>query len=267
MSDVLLSPEGWSAVDSVERRFSYDYLLGGQKPHIRFPRYRNPGEEPGLPPEEFWLINPDRDKFDTPVDDRGLIDQDLMIRAVKDTIDPSYEWPAQLSLDHFYWPGYWYDRSYDPQAGRFRQLSIHKGIVPREWENWKHKITIPPRLPSPEVMHLRIESWDIAHSLFRSITETERWRRRAEGRALQVARGSSCLPRDGSRDDVIGKEFMQGVLSKYFRAVEKKLRQLETIPREFRLVEPGDPQDIMPKTLMRLVGGEALYLADTVRAA
>ena len=134
--------------DAVDR-LTFDHVLRRKHPFVQFPRHRDPCGEPTLPPEDVRLIDLSYlrcHKIPTPVDERGIVDTDRLIADVNATIDPSYRWSRQLSLDHLYWPGTWYDGT--SIGARFRQLTINKAIVPRVWENWKHAITEPPALPS-----------------------------------------------------------------------------------------------------------------------
>lgn len=233
-------------------------------------RYRRDGDipgEPGWPDPDAWLINPARDKLETPTDDRGLVRYNALIRDIKDTLSPDYEWPNEVSLDHMYYEEEWYRSVWAPDcAVRFRELSVHKAIVPRVFENWKHLIVIPPAVPSEEVMHLRIESWDVATKLFLSICGTEVWKRRAERRALQLVEKPQTLPPARAGDDVIGREIIGEMLSRHFKGVEHNLARLELLPPEFRLADPEDEPLQIANRLHPYVSANALYMVDQVAA-
>src|SRR4051812_48225255 len=100
------------------------------------------------PPPDTWLINPDKDKFETPVDDRGFVDINTLIRAVKETVSSDYEWLDNVNVHHFYWKEEWYhSRFIGMNALRFRELPVHKALLPVEFHNWLHRVTLPPDIP------------------------------------------------------------------------------------------------------------------------
>lgn len=52
--------------------------------HVPLPHY-------AMPPEEFRLYNPAKaGLIDTPLDSRGLVDLDKLVRTVKQTVDPEF---------------------------------------------------------------------------------------------------------------------------------------------------------------------------------
>lgn len=193
----------------------------------------------GLPPQEVWLINPKRDKFETPVDDRGFVDVPVLIQAVKDSIDPEYEWPTNLSVHHLYWKEEWYSSSFiGMNAQKFRELSIHKALLPRVFENWLHATTIPPDVPHPELMQARIKSWAVASDLFHSVRNAVQWERLARRRAMFVSANPEVLPKDFNGEDIIGKEVLAEIMAKNFGGIEIHLERLQAIPEEDRLIDP-----------------------------
>lgn len=225
-----------------------------------------PGE-PGWPDPEYWRINPFTDKIDTPTDDRGLVRYDALIQDLKDTLYPGYEWPNEVSLDHMYYEEEWYHSVWAPKcAPRFRELSVHKAIVPRPFENWKHLVAIPPAVPSEEVMQLRIESWDIATKLFTSICNTEVWKQRAEGRLQLLEEKPQILKPKFRGVDEIGQAVIREMLGRHFKGVEHNLTRLEQLPPEFRMADPNcEPLEIASQ-LHPFVSANALYLVDQVAA-
>lgn len=221
----------------------------------------------GLPPEDAWLINPYKDKFPTPVDDRGLVDIGVLIQAVKDTVDPNYKWPSHLSVHHFYWEEAFYRSVFAGEwARKFRELSIHKGIVPRVFENWLHIVTLPPDVPDPEVMRQRVLSWAVAEDLFGSVCRAVAWEKRARKRAEDVQNNLINLPEAFNGEDLLGKEILQEILRRHFRGVEMHLARLNEVPEEFRLVDPTDDTEVLAQQLGRLVGPRALHLVRAVAA-
>jgi hypothetical protein len=186
----------------------------------------------GLPPEDAWLIDPANEKLITPVDERGLVIVSELVRAVKATVDSSYEWPVHLSVHHFYWAAGWYKSAFaGPHATISRELPIHKGLVPRVFENWLHKVTIAPDVPDPDVIDYRVEAWTVAEDLFKSMRQAIR----AERRARRIADIAGV-----NEESAVGLEAMADILHKNFRDIDDHLERLARIPSEFRLVESSD---------------------------
>jgi len=223
-----------------------------------------------LPPLDVQLIDPRKDKIDTPIDDRGLIDVTALVREVKATIDPSYEWPTRVGVHHFYWPESSYlgaqgeKPEYHPAT--FRDLPINKGLVPRVFENWLHKITNPAALPDEEVMYYYTEAWFVAKRLFESARNVVQWERKARRRVVHLMEDPSILPSDFNGEDIVGNEIILETLSKHFRGVDMQLERLHEIPQEFRLLEPHNFSVANASTLGKLVVPRSLRLVKAVAA-
>jgi hypothetical protein len=55
----------------------------------------------GLPPRELWLHDLKADgRIETPRDKFGLVDVEKLIKVVKATIHPSYDWESDFNDDH-----------------------------------------------------------------------------------------------------------------------------------------------------------------------
>lgn len=236
--------------------------------HERIVHWRGdlPGE-PGLPPESVWLINPEQDKFETPIDERGLILVPELIQAVKDMVDTTYQWPMHLSVHHFYWHSGWYDSAFaGPYAQKFRDLPIHKGLVPRVFENWLHKVTIEPDVPDPEVMELRVQGWNAAEHLFRSVRQAVVWEKRARRREARIRQNPGIVPAEFDGEDVFGKEILQDILNRHFVSVERAIEQHQRVPQEFRLVQLSEQWEVLGEQLGRLIMPKAMQLVRAIAA-
>lgn len=222
----------------------------------------------GLPPEEAWLINPKRDKFETPVDDRGFIDVPTLIQAVKDSIDPEYVWPKNLSVHHLYWKEDWYSSRFIGMDGqKFRNLSPHKALVPRVFENWLHAVTIPPDVPDPFMMQQRITAWTQARSLFDSARQVIRWERMARRRALLIEHNPDVLPPEFEGEDLIGREIIARILGKHFTGFAMNIDRFLNLPEEHRPLEQvsHSPHEVA-NVLGKLVVPQTLKLTSAVAA-
>jgi hypothetical protein len=174
-------------------------------------------------------------------------------------------WPNDLSVHHFYWPAAWYpyDRAMvsAENPALFRNLPIHKGLVLRTFENWLHKITLPPEMPEKEVMVYRVDAWLVARDLFKMARTTVQWEKRARRRRELIIENPAIIKEGFNGIDVIGEEVMHEVLEKHFRGFEHQLQKQEKIPEEFRLLDiTGTPRQvatdlgkIMTRSSLRLV--------------
>jgi hypothetical protein len=217
-----------------------------------------------MPPVEFQKRP--SEPIPTPVDDRGLVDVDQLIRAVKATVKPEYIWPKPRSIHHFYWPdaAYPYEGRGDTNPHAFRNLAVHKGLLPRVFENWLHEVTVPPPVPDREVMQYRIEAWQVALNLFRSAREVIQWERRARRRPLALDCPEFLNP---TEEDRIGTAVTARIIAKHFRGFDRHISSLESLPPEFRLIEPTDSPQEVAATLGRVIMPRSIQLVDIVRPA
>jgi len=226
-----------------------------------------------LPPREHWLVDILDTQLETPVDERGLVDPHQLVELVKSTISPEYEWPNRLSTHHLYWKGYWYGfPSAGLQAESFRELPIHRILVPRVFENVLHKVTVPPDVPSEEVMEHRIESWSVAKSLFKSVRTVVQWEKRADQYLSLAVDGP--MPEGYTTEDEIGRAILRDTVQRHFRGVEMHMERLHTVPSEFRLIEPdqqigtsAERRQQYVQQLGRVVVPRALPMTRLLRAA
>lgn len=221
-----------------------------------------------LPPRQFQLRDPakweDMILPDEYTDDRGLIVPSQLIEAVKNSIDPSYVWPESLSIHHLYWPASWYPYDDNPDsrrsAGTFRQLPLHKALLPRVFENWLHVITVPPDVPDSETIQFRIDAWNVAQDLFQTARETIAHEKLARRRRAYVAANPHVLRADFNGIDKIGEEYIQEEYERNFRGWDQILERYAEIPEEFRLVQIDQPVEFIAKSLGKLVAPKSLIL-------
>ncbi len=223
-----------------------------------------------LPPPDARLINPYSSNFEpikTPVDDRGIIDIDRLIDDVKATVDPSYDWPLEANVHHFYWPEANYIdtiRPKDPLDSLrvFRELSIHRGYVPRVFENWLHLVTAPPEIPDREVRHYRVEAWLVARDLFRMARKTIACEKNIDKRYRQIKRNPHILKPEFGGVDVIGEEILLEAWDKNFRGYEQQRARHNHIPPEFHLIDLDSSPAEVAKELGRMVVPRSLRLVN-----
>jgi hypothetical protein len=229
-------------------------------------------EYESLPPPDARLLDPYRsgeDLLPTPTDERGLVNIPQLIADVKSTVDPSYEWAGGLDVHHFYWYASLYpytkgDSNQNPAF--FRNIPVHKGLVPRSFHEWLHVVTEPPPVPKPEVMQYRIEAWMVARDLFKMARQTVQWEKKQRRRRERVANNPEILREEFNGEDQIGEEVMHEVLEKNFRGFERQLERQGRIPEEFRILDISGTPKKVATNLGKLVARPSLYLADVIAA-
>lgn len=214
--------------------------------------------EGGLPAEDFRLVG-NNFMIQTPTDDRGLVEIAEHIKLVKMTLSPGINWNYQSSnIHHFYWPAHLYNKANDnvqTQEIIFRNLPIHKGLLPIQFHNWMHRISEPPILPKPEVIEYRNESWFVANKLFQAVRKYKRQDRSLRKVYLEVSKNPELAD-----SDEIEIEILTDLYENFFSRYEKLHKELFNIPKEFRLVDPDKPFDQLNKDLGRVAGCNALIL-------
>lgn len=165
-------------------------------------------------------------------DERGLMDPYKLIEDVKATIDPSHEWSLKLDVHNFYWPQsnfpYQHFKHSHPKHDMppaFRNLPIHKGLIPRDFHVWAHLITVPPERPSHEVMLRRVEAWTVARELYRVASKTVASERQAKRRKNLINAHPELINEDFNGIDTIGEEVMQDVLETCFKGFKRQLER------------------------------------------
>ncbi|HEY0965273.1 MAG TPA: hypothetical protein VGE13_02215 [Candidatus Saccharimonadales bacterium] len=180
---------------------------------------------PHLPPREAWKVNPDTlRKFFAPTDDRGFVIPDATVEVVRELFEDDYEWPIDLrhqetrpDVHHFHWIA----RRYDPKEfngrtapHRFRELPTVKGIVPRQFHNAIHQVTLPPAMPRYKDMARHVHAYQIAQWLFSSATNA------AEAQNIL----SSSLVADSQ--DAISNEMLIRQFDRQFRGYRLNMERL-----------------------------------------
>jgi hypothetical protein len=136
-----------------------------------------------LPPPEVQRYSVEKEGLlETPLDGRGLADLDSLVKLAKQAVDPEFSWPSRENdVHHLQWMSRDYD-TIEEETGIdgqvFRNLVNRKAYVPRIFHNWVHHITLPPPVPSAEVMYLSIEAQRVAMSLAKTAelaTRLTRW--------------------------------------------------------------------------------------------
>jgi hypothetical protein len=122
---------------------------------------------PWLPPESVRLWNIDKQgKLATPLDERGLVDLDKLVALGVQNVEGDYSWTSTFNdVHHLQWPAAHYAESCELPGHEFRELVQRKAYLPRQFHNWLHILTLPPPIPSEEVMRHSIDAERTARAL------------------------------------------------------------------------------------------------------
>lgn len=163
-------------------------------------------------------------RIPTPLDSRGLVDVDALIRQVKATIKPGYRWPGYSDRHHTLWPAYRYGmyETFKPgtEAISFRNLAVNKIWVSRVFHNWIHLVTLPPDVPSEAAMRESIDEWVVMRDFFASIKDTTRIMRIYERE--RERRKSAENPLTDDQEELLGVDMRRrlGGVIMHFRNLE-----------------------------------------------
>lgn len=173
------------------------------------------------PPDEVFLKDP-REKIETPLDSRGLVDFPKLIDSVCEYVEEDYQWRGQDNGHHLYW----FDKLYtkpnlfnqDVTTSRvFRGLHIHIVELPRELHDFLHVVTLPVEVPDEEVMKYRIDSWNVAVNLFNHVEIIKKKKFLSNGEASQYVN--------------------KRILKLKFKSIEEDYDKMQKIPQEFRFFD------------------------------
>lgn len=192
-----------------------------------------------LPRPDYWLIDPSKEKFETPVDMLGIVDWRELARLAFLTLDPEYVPSFLPNRHHLQWPKTSYPKK--TIARQFREIPCHSIELSRDIHGWVHQITLPPPIPDEEVMLGRVKTYDAARELFvacRNVVRLQREKDRLLGR----------LPNPGLRGTVRSR---QKGIAENRRHFEEMLKEFVSVPQEVRIAQI-DPNQNMKKIAERL---------------
>lgn len=176
---------------------------------------------PNLPPDEARLFNPSHNELiDTPIDYRGIVDLDELIKIVKATVVPEYDWTSRMNdVHHLQWHAALYKNNKNPGlALEFRNLINRRAYLPRVFHNWIHRITIPSPVPDEDVMRYCVDAQRVAMNLHSTAAN-----------ALRLARSKT-----------LGEHALRLRLDQAFEYYNLYVDNARLVPEEFRLVALDD---------------------------
>ena len=151
--------------------------------------------------------------------------QDALIRNVIELAPAGYKWRGPRTMHHLYWasenykqPNLFNDRM--DVMRRFRELPVHKVMLPSEFHNFLHEVTTQVETPSSDVMRRRIAGWVLSAPLLRIISSLEDSIDLWHGRKEDVEANPDRLPERYNGIDIACKEWYSDTLSRHFRGLE-----------------------------------------------
>lgn len=105
------------------------------------------------------------DKLPTMLDQLGLVDARATVAALQKQVGDT-NWHKLPDTHHLYWPASCYPKN--TLDRQFRELAVHKIILPRDFHEYLHEVTEPPPKPDDELMYYHITSHDSAKMMFES---------------------------------------------------------------------------------------------------
>lgn len=130
------------------------------------------------------------EKIDIPLDEYGVPVPVELIHEVAAMVDSEYVWPKYTNVHHLSWPRRSYHEHESDTAALYRESSSLMMNIPIQFHNFIHAVTLPPPMPSVEVMSQRVleqRSVDILFELGRRTIRYARWQEDAE-RLMENAR-------------------------------------------------------------------------------
>jgi hypothetical protein len=163
----------------------------------------------------------------TPVLANGIVDHQQLVENVAALVSKDYRWRAPFFDEHhLHWKGYYYNPGLHNDSNipkQFRDLNIHKLWIPREFHDFIHAVTLPPDVPTLEVMAQSVEEYRHKEYMYTISSEIITLRERDE-RAIPLPR------RDESeilrvRDPISKRIVVDGLYEKRRRAFIEVIEQ------------------------------------------
>jgi hypothetical protein len=141
---------------------------------------------PDLPEHFACLYHKDLEKFETPLDSRGIADIDAVFELAAWTFpgDLRKALHAKHNKHHLYWTEKWWQDFADEQATELDRLTVlnfrdstpQKAYVPKPIHSWIESSQLQPPAPSLDVMRRRNNGWASASLLLKSCIDLDKAR-------------------------------------------------------------------------------------------
>ncbi len=165
---------------------------------------------------------PPAEKIETPLNHLGLVDAQATVEALRSSVD--HNWVEYSDTHHLYWPANRYPKKQIER--QFRELPIHKIMLPRDFHDYLHITTEPPPIPDKELMYYQVLSYEAVKSMFdaaRLVIQKQREKDRLLGR----------LPTGNVHGGISSR---QKAISTNKKQFEQALEVFDSVPPEGRIV-------------------------------
>jgi hypothetical protein len=192
---------------------------------------------PLLPPQSAWLVDvyDPRNRVESAVDYRNVVQPDTTNEAVLGMLDPSYLGSRKPNLNHYVFPEHDYKGRQIGKLAlvRYRNLTPLTRYLPADIHNLFTLVVEEPPMPEPEVMSYMIEAWQVAHNLFEKAKDIKEAQQMFGKRLNDIAKGYVTR----KDDDRINMEYLRSEYKRQFRLFDYFVEDYATLPDEFKPTE------------------------------
>jgi len=199
----------------------------------------------GLIPREWWMPGMYGKRIDTPTDELGRVDADLLFEGVKRFIRPEFPWVQARGRDrhHLHHIHARYASIQEKSRGEIPALAYCESAINivqtvRLFHTLIHVTTFEPPIPHADVMRHTVDAQRAASGLYSSVCEAiriEREERRKQGLSEPP---ELALTFEELR---LGRIFTYAITDRHFDGISDWLQELEGIPQEFWPFSASDP--------------------------
>lgn len=129
----------------------------------------------------------------TPTLSNGIVDHQQLVKDVGGLVSSDYRWRAPFFDEHhLHWKGHYYNPGLHGDSTipkQFRDLSIHKLWIPREFHDFIHAVTVPSDVPDFDIMNESVAEYRHKEYMYTISSEVITLRERDE-RAIPLPRKS-----------------------------------------------------------------------------
>lgn len=116
-----------------------------------------------------------KEKIEVPLDEYGIPRRVELMRKVLGTLEVAHHWTGDYDLHHIAWPGVNYRKITDSNGelvgSYYRGAGSLKVMLPRQMHNYLHAITLPPPMPTFDVMRQYAHEHDQVSRLYDAISK------------------------------------------------------------------------------------------------
>jgi hypothetical protein len=149
-----------------------------------------------------------------------------------------YDWPyepgdveTKPDAHHFYHYKRWYSALQNDGSdvpADFRELPTSIGIMPRQFHNALHDLTLPPEKPDFEVMENHLVSFKLAHAVFKRLFETTKNLNVNSGALSPYPLGMLYEHEFSTDIDPVDEAFMYSFFEKHFKMYSLAVELFQT---------------------------------------